>query len=74
MEGALIYEYIGVSIEPDLTKILEGILNSDMDKKCVEWCRWDQDEALLKICFTDVLDVCDKTKLDFIVSNSAIVI
>jgi len=64
-----IYEYNNITNSPDLNYIQNSVLESEMTNKTIEHCRWDENNSILVVAFTNSLSGEDKTILDTIVSN-----
>jgi len=67
----MLYEYSGKINAPNLDQIHLDVATSEMIDKVIEWCRWDELTALLKVVFTNELVVGDKTILDGIVVDNS---
>jgi len=65
------YQYTDKTISPNLDQIHLDIAASTMTDKSVNYCRWDENDALLRIFFDNALSEDDKTALDTIVTNNS---
>jgi hypothetical protein len=64
------YEYINVVNIPDLLGIHEDVASSEMTNKDIEFCRWDEDIATVKVIFAEALSPEDLAILDGIVASN----
>jgi len=64
---SVIYEYPNKPQAQDLDAIHAAVAASAMVDKAIEFCRWDEDAAILQVVWADALDAADKTILDGIV-------
>jgi len=65
---SVIYEFDGITIEPDLDALTEAVKASDMDDTDLEWLRWDQDVAELDAAWARALSEADQSKLAALVA------
>jgi hypothetical protein len=63
------YEYNNVVNSPNLEYIQEEVLESEMTNKTIEYCRWNEENSILLVVFTNSLSGDDKAILDTIISN-----
>jgi len=63
------YEYTGIATKPDVEGIMQGVADSAMTDKSIEYCNWDQTTEILNVYFTNTLSGGDKTILDGIIAN-----
>ena len=66
------YEYTSIT-SIDLTKIYLGVQESSMSDKSIEQSNWDESTEILTVTFTNSLSAPDKTILDGIVADSALI-
>jgi len=75
------YIYSGITTRPNLAtpdesgNLVSGIhydvAYSEMSDKGIQWCRWEEGEAKLFVCFSNELSSGDKTLLDAIVEANS---
>ena len=65
----VIYEYNSIINSPNLEYIQEEVLESEMTNKTIEYCRWNEENSILLVFFTNSLSGDDKAILDTVVSN-----
>lgn len=65
------YKYENKNASPNLDGIHLDVVASAMTDKNIEYCRWDEDIAELKVWWADSLSGGDKTILDTIVANNS---
>jgi len=61
------YKYDNKPTPQNLDKIHAEVATSAMTDKKIEWCRWDEETAILQVVWTDALGAADKAILDGIV-------
>ncbi len=66
------YEYTSIT-SINLTSIYLGVQESSMSDKSLEDCNWDEGTEILTVTFTNSLSAPDKTILDGIVADSAMI-
>lgn len=66
----MFYVYENIVITPNLDKIHSDVSISTMVDKNIQWCRWDEDIATLKIFFDNILSHEDENLLSGIVQNN----
>jgi hypothetical protein len=64
------YEYTNIADWPNLDGITSDVAASAMTDKSLEYCRWDEDDEILQVIFTNDLSAGDKSILDTIVANN----
>ena len=68
---SITYEYLDKITSPNLTGIHDDVIASAITDKNIEWCRWDEDIATLKVVWQDALSAEDKALLDGIVQSNS---